>query len=533
MIIRDSIYTYIEIDKEIKSIIDTESFQRLKNIKQLTIQHLYPSANHTRFEHSLGVMHLALQVFDKIKPSLLKNIHYKTDENITYLKEHLRYSSLLHDVGHAPLSHVGEKFYNRDEILAKIRGEVDFSVDFLEEKEEKIPKHEIMSCYIIIKKFKDKLVHCNFEFIFRIICGKPYKEIDDINLDIQNRNNRNIIISIVNSETIDVDKIDYLLRDNKMVGYIGPQLDVNRLLMSMEVNENKLTFTQMGISAIQGLIDCRDSLYLWIFNHHKVVYTDYLYQEFFNYFNEIFGENQQTNEERPFWELFTCRAIAEGNVSDIDALYAIKRAIKIVEHKTEFPLYIKNLVNQIQNRNHLKPLWKTLSQYNDFVEGCGYKKSTRPDEKGKLADYIENIENRNELVKKITDELGIESGKLLIITRENKFCEKILDNLEIDHFRSTKAIYELLPRRNYNEKYEKTAFYVYCDCTDDNEQKEKVRNKLTEELKKLKHSICPDKSQNTHEADYAQMNIAVQELRYEQEDNNQLNLGLFSEENIL
>ena len=58
-IIRDLVHGYIEVDDLEMKIIDTPNFQRLKDIRQLTCQQAYPSANHTRFEHSLGVLHLA------------------------------------------------------------------------------------------------------------------------------------------------------------------------------------------------------------------------------------------------------------------------------------------------------------------------------------------------------------------------------------------------------------------------------------------------------------------------------------------
>ena len=491
-IIRDTIYTYIETEEEIKDIIDSESFQRLKYIKQLTIQHLYPSANHTRFEHSLGVMHLALLVFERIRGTLQNKQMNNSSDDIDFLKDHLLYASLLHDVGHAPFSHVGENFFSRKNILSEIEKEMElikdkfnFSIEFLEDEE--IVPHELMSCYVIIRKFLDKLVPCYYksekeknitfdlEFIFRIICGRRYeysRDLDPVTVSI-----RNTVISIVNSETVDVDKIDYLLRDNKMVGYIGPQLDVNRLIMSVTVNEpDGLIFSSMGISALQGLIDCRDILYLWVFNHHTVVYTDYLYQKCFVRFCKLNKSNSNLEDSISLSSLFSCKAIVDDCVSDIDALLAIKKVYKSVKDKTISSACTAGLVKQLVDRKFLKPIWKTLNQYNNFLLECGYK----TDEQKIVTEYISNWRNRMKLVYEIAKKLKIERGNLFIVERENKFCEKILDNLAVKIDNKEKLIKDLLPIKKHEEKYQKTAFYVYCEGGIKDEVRAELKIKLKE-----------------------------------------------------
>lgn len=184
-IIFDLVHNYIEIDKDIEKIINSESFQRLKFINQLTAQHLYPSANHTRFEHSLGVMKLSLLFFNKIQHLLQEMLEKEKTEffedNLHILEIHLKYAALLHDIGHAPLSHVGEYFYSKEDIIDKINIELSnasmkFPTNFLK----KGSLHEIMSCYVIIKIFRSLLLEIygqfDFEFIFRIIVGVKYNK---------------------------------------------------------------------------------------------------------------------------------------------------------------------------------------------------------------------------------------------------------------------------------------------------------------------------------------------------------------------
>jgi HD superfamily phosphohydrolase len=475
-IIRDAVYNYIEVEENVIDIIDSESFQRLKHIKQLTIQHLYPSANHTRFEHSLGVMHLALQFFERIKEQLLQDQMGDINKykNADFLKDHLLYASLLHDVGHAPLSHVGERFYAKKAILSEIENEIksakyNFSVDFLRRNKD-IAAHEIMSCYVIIRKFRDKLKLWYFqkndensaidlEFIFRIICGAKYNSDEEADPDVLFI--KNTIVSILNSRTVDVDKIDYTYRDNRMVGYIGPRLDINRLIMSASVDKNNgLVFTSMGLPALQGLIDCRDILYLWVFNHHTVVYTDYLYHKCFVQFTKL-HKPDSNDAFIPISSLFSCKAIADDCASDVDALSAINKAHNFLRNQDDQCFeYTKILVTRFMNREYLKPLWKTLNQYDNFLTKLGYKKEQM---KNDLTAFINDWRSRMQFIHDITEASKIKRINLFIIKRENKFYENIVKEImiKIDD-NTTKSIEGMLPIKEHEKKYPKTAFYVYC-----------------------------------------------------------------------
>src|SRR5918994_1899048 len=106
--ITDPIHKYIRITDLEKKLIDTEVFQRLRKIRQLAGAHLvYPSAQHTRFEHSLGVMHLAGLAAE----TLLDKGYITNKEDV----ESLRISALLHDIGHGPFSHLFEEVLSENE----------------------------------------------------------------------------------------------------------------------------------------------------------------------------------------------------------------------------------------------------------------------------------------------------------------------------------------------------------------------------------------------------------------------------------
>lgn len=143
------------IDSDIVSqVIDTPSFQRLKDIRQTSYTPLFPAAYHNRYVHSLGVYHLGCMAFRSIKPQLSEysrgtEIYDKVDE----IQNIFELACLLHDVGHAPFSHTGEKFY-LDELgtlYTALKECVDterFSADFDALGAKKPAPHECMSCIV-------------------------------------------------------------------------------------------------------------------------------------------------------------------------------------------------------------------------------------------------------------------------------------------------------------------------------------------------------------------------------------------------
>ena len=107
-VIRDVVHGYIELCESDLEIIDTPHFQRLKSIRQNNPFSVYPCANHTRFEHSLGVMHLGVKVFESLNEKRMHNGEPPFDGK---LKATVRYACLLD--GHAP-SPLREQFFRDD-----------------------------------------------------------------------------------------------------------------------------------------------------------------------------------------------------------------------------------------------------------------------------------------------------------------------------------------------------------------------------------------------------------------------------------
>lgn len=273
---RDTIHGYIEIpDIIVKQIIDTELFQRLKHIEQTSMRPLYPAARHDRFIHSLGVYWLGKQAFRYFECNAKKELSEETFDKNWWKKQELLFSlaCLLHDCAHAPFSHTLESLYilrkkTIDNTLAQQTTlpsgvaipeldyklllmcselEADFSKDFmrtssLDTKGVGAP-HEKMSSYCVINEYRDaikniykellptaqELIDEDFVFIVRMIIGCTYSKNNTEN------SIKNCIISMLNSSSIDVDGLDYIVRDAYMSGIDNFSIDYQRLLGSFTI----------------------------------------------------------------------------------------------------------------------------------------------------------------------------------------------------------------------------------------------------------------------------------------------------------
>jgi len=225
--IKDPIHGYIPITEEDKRLIDTIEFQRLHRIKQLPLADLvYPGAVHTRFEHSLGVMHLASQI--------MENLPIEINEEEASL---IRFASLLHDIGHGPFSHLFEYFtinklnMNHEEIGMQIVKESSLA-DVL--KDFSIEPSSIGYIITGSKLFLRKFLH-----------------------------------QITNSG-IDADKLDFIKRDNfhSGAGYGG--IDIDRLVTTMEIHNEELAINSTAIFTFELFVISRIKSFEAIYYHKTI-----------------------------------------------------------------------------------------------------------------------------------------------------------------------------------------------------------------------------------------------------------------------
>lgn len=234
--VRDVVYGFVTLDEQEQAIIDHPVFQRLRRIKQLSLTDmLYPGANHTRFEHSIGVMQMASDMFDSI---------VNKDENKQILEDQLainptlfpiyrkivRLAALLHDVGHAPFSHSGE------ELMPLVSGS-DSGQRY---------KHEDYSITIIKEVFRPLIENHPMENLPMISADEITALLDDKSV---RQKAATLLWKNLISGQLDADRADYLLRDSKHLGVSYGLYDRDRLVNSMTLAQNEET--QSPVIAIQ------------------------------------------------------------------------------------------------------------------------------------------------------------------------------------------------------------------------------------------------------------------------------------------
>ena len=230
-IVNDPIYGFVGIPDELHfDIIEHPYFQRLRRIKQVSLTNLvYPNANHTRFAHSLGSMHL-----------MRRAIHLLRGKGYDISDEELEAASLailLHDSGHGPFSHTLE-----NTIVEGIT-------------------HEELSL-MIMRKFNE-LHDGKLDLAIRIFTGDYEKG----------------FLSKLISSQLDVDRIDYLKRDSFFTGVAEGNVNADRLLDMMEVVGNDLAIEAKGIYSVESFLVSRRIMYWQVYMHKTVLSAEYMLRE--------------------------------------------------------------------------------------------------------------------------------------------------------------------------------------------------------------------------------------------------------------
>ena len=285
--IRDVIHGNIGFDEFEKKIIDHPYFQRLRKINQLGfLQYVFPGSRHSRFEHSIGVMYLSevtlkkiaenqFQFIEKIKnrtPYFNKKKIKSICELLTkpYINRCLRTAALLHDIGHGPFSHASEIF------MVDINPE-----DFLEEnlpswllhsyrnkvESKSVVCHEFFSIkytYELLKELKSSKT-----FIRDVLCLIDKDLVPEKNSLLSKKNVYILLREIISNE-IDVDRMDYLLRDSHHSGVGYGVYDLPRLIENLCFYQDTkgifhVAITQKGIQAFEDYLYRRHQMYLQVY----------------------------------------------------------------------------------------------------------------------------------------------------------------------------------------------------------------------------------------------------------------------------
>lgn len=349
-------YGYIDIDENIISnVIDTPGFQRLRDVIQTSYSPLYTSALHNRFVHSLGVYYLGRIVSDSI---LQRKDEYKDVIGIDRYMELFELACLMHDIGHAPFSHTGEDFYLENgtrtllhNTVIALTGDKDLEEE-INRRNYKAASHELMSVIVSLKDY-DFLFDENEEksYFARCILGYPYAVKKGLKYSFLNCS-----ISLLNSTVIDVDKLDYLMRDAFNTGFDTVSIDYVRLLQSIrlikEEEDYQVVFGKSAISVIENVVYAHDVERKWIQNHPVVQYESYLLQRSMealkNKYNDV---NLFSYEALTETGVEICENYKVSLLSDADIIFLMKN---LDSH------FVKEYYNR-KGRRH--PLWKSEAEY--------------------------------------------------------------------------------------------------------------------------------------------------------------------------
>lgn len=236
--IRDPIHGFVELRPAEQRAIDSMRFQRLREIKQLAMTHLvYPGAVHTRFEHSLGVCHIAGRLATELDDDL-------SPQDV----EVVRAAALLHDIGHGPFSHVSEAVLDARNGVHGV--------------------HEAISVAIMRT---DGQLHAA---LGRELCEQAAELVGHHGRFATRSALRDIV-----SGPSDADKLDYLRRDSYFAGVSYGQYDLQRLIDTVAVinpggAESYLGFKADGLWAVEGLLLARHHMHRQVYGHKTRIASD-------------------------------------------------------------------------------------------------------------------------------------------------------------------------------------------------------------------------------------------------------------------
>lgn len=360
---RDPVHDYVSVPADYcREFIDTAVFQRLRSIGHSSMRPLYPSAHHDRFVHSLGVFHLARIAFRHIEentdPALLKDIDLDK-----YLGPFL-IAALLHDCGHAPFSHTFEAYFDREQRARKylfLLVDDRFRKDYqhLESNLKGAAPHEVFSAAVFLEHFAESFskLHPDSDpvLVARMITGCTHVPSETTADQVAD-----CLIRLINGPVIDIDKLDYVLRDTYSSGVNNVSVDMRRLLSALEIvngpNKLEIAFRKSALSVVNG----RNYLFRWIYSHHTVKYYEKLLYEAVDALGRLLSPAE---EPRQFLDAVFSREVFQEHIPvgrlsvylpcDYDLFCWLKAYLDRIPEVPEL----------LARRPSRLPLWKTQAEF--------------------------------------------------------------------------------------------------------------------------------------------------------------------------
>lgn len=391
-VFKDPVHEYIHVsDKIIWDLIATREFQRLRRINQLGTTYLtFHGAEHSRFNHSLGVYEIVRRMIENFKG----NANWKEEERLVSLS-----AALLHDLGHGPFSHSFEKVFDLD--------------------------HEEYTQKIILG---DTEVN---EVLKQVSDDFPEKVASVINHTYENK----LVVSLISSQ-IDADRMDYLLRDSYYTGVSYGKFDLERVLRVMRPEKNEVVIKLTGMHAVEDYIMSRYQMYWQVYFHPVTRSAEVILTMIFKRVKDLFERGYTFSFEPTH---FKC--LFSGDVS-VEQYLALDEAIVqfyFQQWQKEKDPILRDLCDRFINRKLFKYIhYVPTKQEEDYLRLCKLftKLNINPDYYlmiDKSSDLPYDVYEKANGNKNVSIQLQMPDGSLKELSEQSTIVDAISGKTRVDY----------------------------------------------------------------------------------------------------